>query len=152
MCQTSGVVIWVFMSNIYCKNLCPIINGYIAKSILIFHDKLTMLYGVCSHEPPFGLLATLTIATPCNTYSVLSVCLAYAVTRSHATWILVVGAHEGHGPLAKIAGNRILASNHAVRWLHKGKWWSYQNGNSLSLRRAELCIQISWICFERSSE
>jgi len=103
------------MSNIYCTNLCPIVNGYIAKSILIFHDRLTMLYGVCSHEPPYGLLATLAIATPCNSYLVLSVCLACAVTRSHATRILVVGAHEGHGPLAKIAGNRILASNHEVR-------------------------------------
>jgi len=86
---------------------------------------LTMLYGVCSHEPPFGLLATLAIATPSNSYPVLPVCLACAVTRSHSTWKLVVGAHEGHGPLAKIAGNRILASSHEVRWLHKGKWWSY---------------------------
>jgi hypothetical protein len=63
---------------------------------------------VSFHEQPFGLLATLTIATLCNSYSVLSVCLACAVSRSHATWILVVGAHEGHDTLVKIAVTEFL--------------------------------------------
>jgi hypothetical protein len=152
VCQTPGVFIAVFMCNMCCINSCPVINGYNAKTILIFHDTLRCVRYLFS-----GTIFWLT-RNPDDRYTMyLILCFVrmpslWGLTKPHANWLHVVRAHEGHGPMAKIAGNRILASNREVRWQHKRKWWSYQNGNRLSLRSAELCIQKSLSCFEQSSE
>jgi hypothetical protein len=50
------------------------------------------------------------------------------VTISHTLWLLLMGAHEGHGVQADTAVKRsTIAVNHGIVWLQNGEWWSYRS-------------------------
>ena len=87
-------------------------NRYIATSNLMFPD--TILCSICFMNHLHGHSDLRQTVLPCK------------VTMSHTPWLLLMGAHEGHGLQAETAGNRTLTVNHGIHWLHNEKWWSYQ--------------------------
>ena len=68
------------------------------------------------------------------------------LTRSHAVWLFLVGAHEEHGIPAKAQTEllqRLIQSTDHVR----GKWWNYQKGNKFSFKTCRIMHTEWWRLF-----
>jgi hypothetical protein len=70
--------------------------------------------------------------------------LPCTVTMSHTPWLLLMGAHEGHGLQAETAGKRTLVVNHGISWLHSEKWWSYQSERQTVPFEMYIIVRTGW--------